>query len=60
MKKLTLTIAIILLIIVGGGIYLDITSDKINLIEKLGKIFQEEEKEPDRIIAKELIKHPIA
>ncbi len=59
MKKITLTIAIILLVIIGGGIYLGIT-DKINPIEKLYEIFQEEEKEPDGIIIREVVKEPIA
>jgi len=57
MKKLTLIIGtILILFIIGGGIYLGITSDKVNPIEKLGKIFQEEEQEkPKGITIKEVI-----
>ena len=55
MNKL-ITIGIILLVVLGGGIYLGITN-KINPIEKLNEIFQEEEKqeEPKGITIKEIV-----
>ena len=54
MKKLTLTIAIILLVIIGGGIYLGVTSEEETIREKLGFSEPEEEK-PQGVTIKEIV-----
>ena len=55
MNKPILTIAIILLVIVGGGIYLN-TLDKEEIKGKLDNIFQKEEpEEPQGVTIKEIV-----